>query len=299
MVATKTTKQAKDGTSTAYTQGMATESVAAALGPYTYLCEPVNEALVSPMPSSGGSVTALNSGAITNPTSTLTRPAAATVSPTLTVSTSVSPYFTWTGNPLVNGMGVFLTGPVPPGGFTIGTTYFVRDVTGNLFNLATTLGGAAIVPTSTGTTVVANVEYKPSDLIASAASAPTVPFFTIPNTAGGVIIPRIRLYTLGTQNVITWQGTMLVVNFWLAQPTYTGGDAQIWLPSGAASWLGAFNVTLTQFGDGAAGFGSLTGGNEMAVRLASGTSIFWDVQCQSFAQPFASQAFVLTPELLN
>jgi hypothetical protein len=257
------------------------------------------------MPAVGGSVTALNSGALTNPTSVLTRSAAATVSPNLAVSTTVSPYFTWTGNPLVNGQGVFLTGTAP-GGFTVGTTMWVRDVAGNTFNLAATLGGAAIVPTSTGTAVVANVEYKPNDLIASATSSPTVPFFTIPNSAGGVIIPRIRLSTLGTQNVISWQGVALSVNFWNggaannAPPTYTGGDAQLYLPAtGAATWLGNFLVTMNQFGDGAVGVGSVTGGNEMAIRLAAGTSVFWDLQCMAFTQPFASQVFTLTAECLN
>jgi hypothetical protein len=248
---------------------------------------------------SGFPVTALNSGAITDPSSTLTRPASATASPTLSVSTTVSPYFTWTGNPLVNGQGVFLSGTVP-GNFTVGTTMFVRDVAGNAFNLASTVNGAAIQPSSTGTGVVANLEYKPNDLIASSAVTPVVPFFAIANSAGGVIIPRIRLSTLGTQNVIPWVGIMLSVNLWSAAPTYTGGDAQLYAPAtGAANWLANFLITLTQFGDGASGFGQLTGANQMALKLASGTSVFWDLQCLSFTQPFASQVFTLTAECLN
>ena len=127
-----------------------------------------------------------------------------------------------------------------------------------------------------------------------------MPFFTIPNSAGGAIIPRIRLSTLGTQNVIAWNGIMLLVNFWLAAPTYTSGDAQLYATStGAANYLGSFAVTVNQFGDGAAGVGAVTGGNQMAPKLASGTSIFWDLQCLSFTQPFASQAFTLTAECLN
>lgn len=45
MATTKTTKPAKDGTPTAYTQGMATESTAAALTPYVYIADPVDETL--------------------------------------------------------------------------------------------------------------------------------------------------------------------------------------------------------------------------------------------------------------
>jgi hypothetical protein len=251
------------------------------------------------MPATGGSVTALNSGAVTNPTSTLTRPASATMITTLAVSATVSPYFTWTGNPLVNGQGVFLFGGFVPGNFTSGTTYWVRDVAGNTFNLSGTAGGAAIVPGSAGTTSI-TVEYKPNDLIASSATSPVVPFFTIPNTAGGVIIPRIRLSTLGTQNVIGWTGAMLSVNLWSAAPTYTGGDAQIYAPlTGAANWLGNFAVTMTQIGDGAFGAGVLTGANEAALKLASGTSVFWDLQILSWDQPFPSQVFTLTAECLN
>jgi hypothetical protein len=242
-------------------------------------------------------VTSLSSGAITNPTSTLTRSANVTTS-SVNVVTSGSPYFTWTAaNPPINGQGFIPTTTL--GNFTAGTTYWVRDVAGSSFNLTATLGAAAIVPTAAG---AANfvLEYKPLDLIATATSAPTVSFFSIATTAGGVIIPRIRLSTLGTQNVISWNGVMLSVNLWSAAPTYTGGDAQLYAPAtGAANWLANFVVTLTQFGDGAAGFGQLTGANQMALKLASGTSVFWDLQSLGYTQPFASQTFTLTAECLN
>lgn len=258
--------------------------------------------LTTLMTKTGGSVTALSSGALTNPTSTLTRPASATTA-SVTSSTTVSPYLTWTGNPLVNGQGIFFTTTFPTG-FTQGTTYFVRDVAGNTFNLASTLAGAAIVPGSVGTFGI-TLEYKTGDLIAAKATGLTtgdVPFFTIPNSAGGCIIPRIRIYSLGTQGVLTWAGAQLSVNFWSAAPTYTGGfgDAQAYLPAtGCASWLGNFLVTMSQIGDGAFGSGPLTGGNEMSLKLASGTSVFWDLQILNFMQPFASQTFTLTAECLN
>jgi hypothetical protein len=58
-------------------------------------------------------------------------------------------------------------------------------------------------------------------------------------------------------------------------------------------------VSLTQFGDGAAGGGGLTSANEMALKLASGTSIFADIQILGVANPIANQTFTIVPELLN
>jgi hypothetical protein len=243
-------------------------------------------------------VTALNSGSITNPSSTLTRSATAVSSTAVAVSTTAAPYFTWTGNPLVNGQGVIPFGGFVPGNFTAGTTYWVRDVAGNTFNLSATLGGPAIVPGSAGTTSI-TLEYKPNDLIASSATAPAVPSFAIATSAGGVIIPRVRLST-NSVGVITWNNAMFSINLWSGAPTYAGGDARLYTPAtGSASWLANFLVTLTQFGDGAAGFGQLTGANQMALKLAAGTAVFWDLQILSFMQPNPSQTFTLTAECLN
>jgi hypothetical protein len=242
-------------------------------------------------------VTALNSGAITNPTSVLTRSANVTQS-TVNVVTSGSPYFTWTAaNPPVNGQGLVPTTTL--GNFNGGTTYWVRDVAGSTFNLSLTLGGAAIVPTTAGT-ITMFLEYKPSDLIASSAITPVVPSFSIANSGGGAIIPRIRLQT-NYAGSITWNNAILSVNLWSAAPTYTGGDGQIYnVATGSANWLANFLVTLTQFGDGAMGFGQPTGANELALKLASGTAVFWDLQLLTmFMQPLASQTFTLTAECLN
>jgi hypothetical protein len=243
-------------------------------------------------------VTSLSSGAITNPTSTLTRPANSVAN--VTVSTTVSPYFTWSGNPLVNGQGVILGGTTIPAGFNVGWTYYVRDVAGNTFNLAGSVGGAAIVPASTGTAVTAELNYKPNDLIGSAAVAGSVvvPSFSIASAAGGAILPRIRIRT--SLSPLSWQGVNLSVNLWSAAPTYTNGDAQPYaVATGSATWLGNFLVTLTQFGDGTVGAGQLTGANEMALKLASGTAVYWDLQILSYVAPAASQTFTLIPELLN
>jgi hypothetical protein len=242
-------------------------------------------------------VTALSSGAITNPTSVLTRSANVTTSP-VTVVTSGAPYFTWTAaNPPLNGQGLIPTATI--GNFTGGTTYWVRDAAGSSFNLSASLGAAAIVPTTAGT-VNFFLEYKPNDLIATSATTPVVPSFAIATSAGGVIIPRVRLQT-NYNGSITWNNAMLSVNLWSAAPTYIGGDGQIYnVATGSANWLAKFLVTLTQFGNGAVGAGMLTGANEMALKLATGNAVFWDLQLLTiYMQPQASQTFTLTAECMN
>lgn len=58
--------------------------------------------------------------------------------------------FTAVGHAFSDTTAVVLTGASLPGGFTSGTKYFVRDMTGNTFKLAATSGGAAIDVTSDG-----------------------------------------------------------------------------------------------------------------------------------------------------
>jgi hypothetical protein len=217
MTATKTTKPAQDGTSAAYTFGMASESVASDFAQATYILEPVGETIVSPMQQSGGSVTSLSSSAITNPASTLTRPANAT-------------------------------------------------------------------------------PYAANSLIAS--NPLVVPSFNIATSGGGAILSRLRLKS----NVTTgWGGVNLCINLWAgAAPTYTNGDGGAYAVSaGAGLWLGNFVVPMLQFADSAWGAGQLTGANELALRLASGTAVFWDIQILTAATPISGQAFILIPELLN
>ena len=67
-------------------------------------------------------------------------------SPTLTYSATPD-------NPLVNGDRAFLGGTTAPGGFTLGTLYFVVNATATTFQLSATSGGTAITPTSTGAAV--------------------------------------------------------------------------------------------------------------------------------------------------
>ena len=168
-------------------------------------------------------VTTLNSGAITNPTSVLTRPSNA-ISASVTATNANPCVFTWTGNPLVNGQTLILTGTVPTGGdFVSRNTYYVVAAATNTFQLAATLAGTSLSSTSTGSGLTATFTYVANTLIASSSGAsPTVPQFAIAS-AGGIIMPRIRILTTAATG---WGGAILSVNLWTTAPTYTSGDGQ-------------------------------------------------------------------------
>jgi hypothetical protein len=168
------------------------------------------------------------------------------------------------------------------------------------FPVTSLSSGAITNPTSTLTRPSNTTAYASGQLIASSTTAGSVvvPSFSIASAAGGAILPRIRIRA--SLSPSSWQGVNLSVNLWSAAPTYTNGDAQPYaVATGSATWLANYLVTLTQFGDGAVGAGPLTGANEMALKLASGTAVYWDLQVLNSATPAAGQTFTLIPELLN
>jgi hypothetical protein len=166
--------------------------------------------------------------------------------------------------------------------------------------LVTSLSGGAITnPTSTLTRPANTTPYAANQLIASSTTAASivVPFFSIATAAGGAINTRLRLRTNAT---IGWGGVNISVNLWSAAPTYMNGDGAAYAPAtGSAAWLANFLIPLQQFGDGAIGSGGLTSANEMAIKLASGTAIYWDLRILSAATPVSGQTFTLTAELMN
>jgi hypothetical protein len=160
--------------------------------------------------------------------------------------------------------------------------------------------GAITNPTSILTRPANTTAYASGQLIADNVTAGSIGShsFAISTSAGGAIIPRLRLRTNATSG---WGGVNVSINLWSAAPTYTNGDGGAYAPAtGGASWLTNFLVSaMVQFGDGAVGAGSPTIANEMMIKLASGTAIFWDLQILSAAIPTSGQTFTLTAEILN
>jgi hypothetical protein len=165
----------------------------------------------------------------------------------------------------------------------------------------TALSSSAITNPTSMLTRSANVTaYATGQLVANntTAGSVVVPSFVIATSAGGAIIPRLRLLTNASTG---WNGVNFSINLWRAAPTYTNGDGGAYSPAtGSAGWLANFLISgMTQFGDGAVGSGSIATANEMTIKLPSGTAIFWDLQILSTATPISGQTFTLTAELLN
>ena len=159
--------------------------------------------------------------------------------------------------------------------------------------------GAITNPTSVLTRPANTTAYASGQLIASSTTAGSIVVrsFAIATSAGGAIIPRLRL----TTNAPTgWGAVNLSINLWSTAPTYTNGDGGAYAPAtGYAIWLANILMALTQFGDGAVGSGSITSANQMSLKLSSGTSVFWDLKILSAATPITGQTFTLTAEVLN
>lgn len=156
-------------------------------------------------------------------------------------------------------------------------------------------------PTSVLTRPADTTAYSQNDLIANntTAGSVTVPSFAIATSGGGACIGRVRLTTNKTSG---WDATTFTMRLWTAAPTYTNGDnAAYAVATGAAGFLASFSVTLSQFADGASGVGAPAVGNNVCPKLASGTSIYWDLQYTGSASltPASGQTFTATPEVLN
>lgn len=152
------------------------------------------------------------------------------------------------------------------------------------------------VPTSTLTRPANTTAYAQNDLIASSTTAGSIVVPSLTITFGEYVVGRLRLAT----NVTTgWDGATLRVRLWTAAPTYTNGDNGAYaVATGAASYLGACDVTLAQDADGARGDCAPTVGAAFAGR---GTKIYWDLQQTSAAAltPVSGQTFTLIAEVLK
>jgi hypothetical protein len=159
-----------------------------------------------------------------------------------------------------------------------------------------TLGSVLTRPANT--TAYAGTSTTPQ-LVGSSTTAGsvTVPSFSIATSGGYAAIPRLTLST----NVTTgWGAVALLVNLWVAAPTYTNGDGGTYaVATGAASWRAQYSCTLTQNGDGANCSAAPTIGNAPVLHPASGALLYWDVEIASAATPISGQTFTLVPEIWN
>lgn len=157
-------------------------------------------------------------------------------------------------------------------------------------------------PTSTLTLPATTTAYAAGTTIASSATAGSVvvPSFAIPNTAGGFYLPALLLTSNDTTSA-SWAGAIVQIDLWRTAPTLTNGDRGAYLiATGAANYLGSYSCTFAASGDGAYAACAPVVGTTPAVRLASGTSVFWTAQAvNGSGATAASKAFTLTGELSN
>lgn len=161
------------------------------------------------------------------------------------------------------------------------------------------VGGTLANPTSTLTRPNDTNAYAQNDLIASSTTAGSVvvPSITVTRiAAGSCAIRRLRLAT----NVTTgWGSASFTVRLWTTAPTYTNGDNGAYaVATGSAGFLGAYSISISQWADGASGNGLPLVGNEVGIKLASGSIVYWDLQYTGSASltPIAQQTFTLTAE---
>ncbi len=170
-------------------------------------------------------------------------------------------------------------------------------------------------PTSTLTLPSTTTQYSANTLICTSGTVATCntalqsEFFTIPNTAGGAIIPRLRLST-NDNTTTAWNGQTLQVDLWSTYPTFqTTGDRGAFITdflTGSAAHLGAYTCVMagtanTAYGDGTYAECTSNAGNATIFKLASGTSVYWTLQAVtgSYGVTGASKVFTLTVEELN
>jgi hypothetical protein len=158
-------------------------------------------------------------------------------------------------------------------------------------------------PTSTLTLPATTTAYTAGQLIANSATAGSVvvPSFGIANSAGGAIIPRLRL-TSNDATSTAWGGQTIVVDLWTTAPTWSNGDRGAWSPAtNTSKHIGAYTCVMSsEYGSGVFSECYPNVGNATTVDLASGTSIFWSLNAiTGSGVTGASKVFTLTAELLN
>lgn len=133
-------------------------------------------------------------------------------------------------------------------------------------------------------------------LIASSATAGSivVPTFGLPFQN---VVPRVVLTTNHTSG---WGNVALLINLWVAAPTYSTGDGTTYtVATGAASWRAQYACTLTQAADGAFCAALPVVGSAPLVHPGTTGLIYWDIEIQSTATGVSGKTFTLTPELWN
>jgi hypothetical protein len=199
---------------------------------------------------------------------------------------------TWAGGTL----GAMATYGTSPGAVLVpGVNAYVTN------SVTSVTSGAITNPTTTLTLPSATTAYTAGNLIANSGTAGSVvvPSFAIGNSAGGAIIPRLRLSSNDATST-AWGSATIQVDLWSAAPTFTNGDRAAWLTAtGSGGHINSYTCSMSAVqGDGV--FGECNAISPPLIKLAAGTSVFVTLQAVTASGVTgASKVFTVIAEVLN
>lgn len=162
--------------------------------------------------------------------------------------------------------------------------------------------GISVNPSTTLTRPNDTTAYASGDLVANSTTASAVAAlqFTVARVAGGSFqILKGRL----SKTKVDITNAAFRLHLFGADPTSpdpTNGDNGAFVPSAAASYLGAIDFTsMILFTDGAAGNGAPLVGSSIVVDLSSGQVIYGLLEARGAYTPAAQEVFTLTLEVFQ
>jgi hypothetical protein len=139
--------------------------------------------------------------------------------------------------------------------------------------------------------------YASGDLVANSTTAGSVvpmPFAVARSRRVGVKIHRCRLRKSGTG--IT--NASFRLHLYTSSPVCANGDNGPWSTDKAATYLGAFDITVDKaMTDGAAGNGTVNVGSDIHVLMAGSATIYGLLECRGVYTPASAEAFTVTLEV--
>lgn len=138
-----------------------------------------------------------------------------------------------------------------------------------------------------------------NDIVANSTAAGSISYGALQvarEAAGSFRIDRLRLYSNHTTGLA---GINVRVRLWTAAPTYANGHGGAYsVTAGHAGYLGSFTGVFEQFADGAVAILTCDyGPGGVKCDLASGQSVFWDLQTLTSFPQQASKTVTLVAEV--
>ncbi len=159
--------------------------------------------------------------------------------------------------------------------------------------------GYAANPTASFTRPADTTAYAIGDLIANSTTAGSVApmqFTVAREAAGSCMIRRVKI-TTSNASALNAQKRL---HLYSAAPTPVNGDNGVFSTNGAATYLGAFDVTMDRaFTDGATGFGVPVVGSDVLVKLSSGQIVYGLLEARSAITPASGSTITVILETLQ